>query len=52
MTSCCFGKPAADHRADPFPLTFGRAIGPLVKFIPVTKDRSALDLAVKLKDYC
>ncbi|MDD4140886.1 MAG: hypothetical protein PHX81_11735 [Eubacteriales bacterium] len=38
--------------ADPFPLTFGRAIGPLVKFYQVTKDRSALDLAVKLKDYC
>ena len=38
--------------ADPFPLTFGRAIGPLVKFYQGTKDRSALDLAVKLKDYC
>lgn len=37
---------------DPFPLTFGRYIGTLVKFYRVSQYEPALQQAIRLKDYC
>ena len=36
----------------PFPITFGRLIGPLVKFFQATGERRALEQAIRLKDSC
>lgn len=36
----------------PFPLTFGRYIGPLVKFFKATGEPKALQQAICLKNYC
>ncbi len=36
----------------PFPVTFGRYIGPLVKFYRATREPSALRQALRLKDAC
>lgn len=47
-TTCTCHRPFESRK---FPISFGRAIGPLVKLYKATGDEEALLLAIRLKDY-